>query len=264
MKLCKISIKDNVASAPSDFWLRLWVSSVALPCVVLPLYFGYAFYLVLLLSVGAFYEWSKICRVPVSVGFVLLITFVMFCKLTSYETLSIMLLTLMLVTKYCGVLFSFASLYIYGGLYGFLIAFHHNPSALLVLLSFIWLGDISAYFTGRLLKGPKLAPSISPGKTWSGFIGGITIPVFFFSGLALFFLPSFSRSFTFFLTVLSFSAHMGDLLESKMKRHFGIKDSGCCFPGHGGLLDRLDSVFLVGWVLVILKFCHTKIPFVEM
>ena len=254
MKLCKISIKDNVASAPSDFWLRLWVSSVALPCVVLPLYFGYTFYLILLLSVGAFYEWSKICRVPFSVGFILLITFVLACKIRSNETLYLMLLTLMLTTICFGVLFSLSTVYIYGGLYSFLLAFEHNPSALLLFLSFIWLGDISAYFIGRLLKGPKLAPTISPGKTWSGLIGGITVPVSFFSGLALFFLPSFSLSFPLVLTVLSLSAHMGDLLESKMKRHFGIKDSGCCFPGHGGLLDRLDSVFLVGWVLIVLKF----------
>jgi phosphatidate cytidylyltransferase len=96
------------------------------------------------------------------------------------------------------------------------------------------------------VRGPKLAPAISPGKTWSGAVGGLV-----FAGLAgvivaACFSSEFSPSHTAELAVgLGIVSQAGDLLESVLKRHFGVKDSGHIIPGHGGLLDRVDALLAV-------------------
>jgi phosphatidate cytidylyltransferase len=107
----------------------------------------------------------------------------------------------------------------------------------------IWTTDITAYFTGKILGGKKLAPKISPGKTWSGFYGGFlgAILVGLLSSLI------FVGSVYFFLVLsifISIISQLSDLLESKFKRIFGVKDSGNLIPGHGGVLDRLDGMIL--------------------
>lgn len=113
----------------------------------------------------------------------------------------------------------------------------------MVLLLLIWASDIGAYVTGRTIGGPKLAPSISPGKTWSGAIGGLIAAgaVGAIAALILGHGP-FSWRSTVFAVVVGAISQAGDLLESRLKRHFGVKDSGKSIPGHGGLLDRLDAV----------------------
>jgi phosphatidate cytidylyltransferase len=114
----------------------------------------------------------------------------------------------------------------------------------------IWTTDIGAYFTGRILGGPKLAASISPGKTWSGFVGGLigAAAVGFLSSLM------FVGDAIFFIILsitVSIFGQASDLLESKFKRIFGVKDSGDIIPGHGGVLDRLDAMMLVAPILLI-------------
>jgi phosphatidate cytidylyltransferase len=104
----------------------------------------------------------------------------------------------------------------------------------LFLVLVIWASDIGAYAVGRLLRGPKLAPALSPGKTWSGAGGGL---------LAALLVGLFSPGGTPLLAVLlGIACQAGDLLESGIKRHVGVKDSGQLIPGHGGLLDRLDGL----------------------
>jgi phosphatidate cytidylyltransferase len=108
----------------------------------------------------------------------------------------------------------------------------------LFVLLVVWAGDIGAYLVGRLVGGPRLAPRISPGKTWSGAVGGTVAAVL--AGVAV----GWENPFRAALLALALSlvAQAGDLLESAIKRHFGAKDSGWIIPGHGGLLDRLDGV----------------------
>ena len=119
------------------------------------------------------------------------------------------------------------------------------PNALFVL-SVIWASDIGAYMTGRLLGGPKLAPSLSPGKTWSGAMGGLISAVLAALAVAACFSSGFSPSHvTGLALVLGCVSQAGDLFESALKRHFGVKDSGHVIPGHGGLLDRLDALLTV-------------------
>ena len=104
--------------------------------------------------------------------------------------------------------------------------------------------DIGGYMFGRLLQGPKLLPRISPKKTWSGFLGGIGLSAIvaiifsFFSGGGF-------LNLLLFGIVIAVVSVAGDLLESSVKRKFGVKDAGTLLPGHGGLLDRLDGMTLV-------------------
>lgn len=101
--------------------------------------------------------------------------------------------------------------------------------------------DVAAYATGRLVGGPKLAPPISPNKTWSGFIGGITAAGFISAGVAWWIGADMIRLGLSGL-MLGIVAQIGDLTESALKRSFGVKDSGTLIPGHGGIMDRIDGL----------------------
>ncbi len=114
---------------------------------------------------------------------------------------------------------------------------------MLFLVLIIWASDIGAYLVGRLLGGPKLAPAISPGKTWSGALGGLIAAGLVGSAVAVWAggrLPVLHAAEI--AVILGAASQIGDLLESWFKRHFGVKDSGRLIPGHGGLLDRLDGM----------------------
>ena len=104
----------------------------------------------------------------------------------------------------------------------------------------VWSTDIGAYFAGRAIGGPKLAPSISPNKTVAGLIGGV-IAATMIAGLWVYAarLPATLLSLA---AIFAVAAQMGDLFESGLKRRAGVKDSGTWLPGHGGLLDRLDGL----------------------
>lgn len=112
------------------------------------------------------------------------------------------------------------------------------------MFAIIWVTDIFAFFAGRSLGGAKLAPSISPNKTWSGLIGGVLASM----TIGLISSIMFPGSIWFFLLIsiiISLIEQASDLLESKFKRIFGVKDSGDIIPGHGGVMDRLDGMILV-------------------
>ncbi|MCX7343793.1 MAG: phosphatidate cytidylyltransferase [Proteobacteria bacterium] len=115
----------------------------------------------------------------------------------------------------------------------------------LLVLTLIWSVDTGAFLAGRTFGGPKLAPAISPNKTWSGFIGGVI------AGLSAVVL------LTKVMNIVSvLLAQGGDLLESWCKRFFKAKDSGNFLPGHGGMLDRLDSLLAVSFAIAVLwYFC---------
>lgn len=117
-------------------------------------------------------------------------------------------------------------------------------------LALVWATDIGAFFAGRSIGGPKLAPRLSPNKTWAGLIGGVIAA----GGLGLilhvrFGLPLHMTISTPLLAVL---AQGGDLYESWLKRQAGVKDSGNILPGHGGVLDRLDGLVPVAPVAALL------------
>lgn len=120
-------------------------------------------------------------------------------------------------------------------------------------LVLVWGADIGAYFAGRAIGGAKLAPAVSPGKTWSGAIGGFVcasmicvLGLYWLDAALLVWVPAM-----FGLIVLSI---FGDLFESVLKRATGIKDSGTLLPGHGGVLDRIDALLAVLPVFALCLF----------
>jgi phosphatidate cytidylyltransferase len=112
--------------------------------------------------------------------------------------------------------------------------------ALMLVLLVVWATDIGGYFAGRQIGGPRLWPRISPKKTWAGAIGGFAASLAVAEGFAVL---GAGKSFPALAlgAMLSIVAQFGDLFESAVKRHFGVKDSSHIIPGHGGLMDRLDG-----------------------
>lgn len=124
--------------------------------------------------------------------------------------------------------------------------------------SVVWLTDTGAYFTGRQLGGEKLAPDISPSKTWSGALGGLTLGTLAGLALWLIFVPASPWWIGLLLALsLSIAGQLGDLTESAIKRRFRVKDSGDIIPGHGGLMDRLDSVTFPAFLVVLVGVLHS-------
>ena len=116
----------------------------------------------------------------------------------------------------------------------------------------VWMTDSAAFFTGRQIGGEKLAPGISPSKTWSGALGGLALGSV--AGMVVWIVATDSPWWIGLILVVSISilGQLGDLAESAVKRHFRIKDSGDIIPGHGGLMDRLDSLtFGIIFVLIV-------------
>ena len=112
----------------------------------------------------------------------------------------------------------------------------------LFLLLVVWASDIGAYAAGRLMGGPKLAPRISPSKTWAGAVGGLLAAMAVGAAVAFTLNGCMVPHILPVAAGIGVAAQLGDLLESAVKRHYGVKDSGRLIPGHGGLLDRLDGV----------------------
>jgi phosphatidate cytidylyltransferase len=138
-------------------------------------------------------------------------------------------------------------------LVGLLIFSPQGARGVLGLFLIVWATDTGALVFGKLIGGAKLAPRISPGKTWAGTIGGsITAAMVF--GLYIAFFGFNVPLAMLFALIFSIVAHGGDLLESLVKRRFGTKDSGGLIPGHGGMLDRMDSMFAASVVLALLVF----------
>jgi phosphatidate cytidylyltransferase len=119
-----------------------------------------------------------------------------------------------------------------------------NPISWTILLFAVtWSADISAFVVGNALKGPKLAPLLSPNKTWSGFFGGLVGAMLAAVAVAAFSTARLSLPAAGVIGLAGGVATMaGDLCESMLKRRFGVKDSGDLIPGHGGLLDRVDGL----------------------
>lgn len=149
---------------------------------------------------------------------------------------------------------------LYIGLAGLaLIELRHDGEAgrgnVLFLFLVVWASDIGAYMAGRAFGGPKLAPAISPNKTWSGAVGGMVCAMVVGGACALAFTPGASLlAIAAVVLLVGTASQAGDLLESAIKRHFKVKDTSSLIPGHGGLLDRLDGVLAAAPVAALVSF----------
>lgn len=137
---------------------------------------------------------------------------------------------------------------------------HLGLEAIFFLFAIVWATDVFAFFSGRTFGGPKLAPRISPKKTWSGMIGGVLGGI----GAGLLVLIAFSAplrpTHLLIAGLLALGAVGGDLFESLFKRRFQVKDSGHLIPGHGGFMDRLDGFVFAAILAAIIGIARAGLP----
>ncbi|MBV8666190.1 MAG: phosphatidate cytidylyltransferase [Burkholderiaceae bacterium] len=145
------------------------------------------------------------------------------------------------------------------------VLFQHSALYLFSVMAIVWVADIGAYFTGRAFGKRKLAPSISPGKSWEGVIGGWGAVLLLAAGTTA--MPALRDTFTArlqavwgwggfipALTLIVAASVVGDLFESQLKRRIGMKDSSNLLPGHGGVLDRIDALIPVLPLAVLMNY----------
>jgi phosphatidate cytidylyltransferase len=256
----------------SNLQVRI-VSAVVLAAVVLAITWmgGLPFRLLAALMAGAiFYEWSRMARfgatlkpldfLPDALMLVFLAALVVQeppARLLAL--LAVLILVAIVVSALRGGRWDAPGI-AYAGLSGFVLAMLRSDDrsgfvAILFLFAVVWATDISAYFVGRAVGGPKLAPAISPGKTQSGALGGAVGGVA--AGLLLAALAGAGHLGWLGLValVLSVVAQAGDLFESWVKRRHRRKDSSRIIPGHGGVMDRVDglvaaaaALYVIGWL----------------
>ncbi|MBN9249597.1 MAG: phosphatidate cytidylyltransferase [Mesorhizobium sp.] len=253
----------------SNLQLRI-ISAIVMAAAVLALTWigGLPFRLLSALIAGAvFYEWTRMSRRSPASGFGLL----------AEALLAVLLLALVFGVPALGLLAGIvlavivaaaisaqrgagqwdASGLAYAALSGFSLAYLRDGDqsgllAILFLFAVVWTTDIAAYFVGRAVGGPKLAPSISPGKTQSGALGGTVGGV----AAGLIVATAAGAGNLMFLTlvalVLSIVSQAGDLFESWVKRRHGRKDSSQIIPGHGGVMDRVDGLVVAAFALYVI------------
>jgi phosphatidate cytidylyltransferase len=246
----------------SNLQLRV-ISSIGLAAVVLALtwYGGIAFRLLAaLIALAILYEWSQMSMRPgggaIRVAAFAMLAIGMLAMLAGYSA-EIVVIALVAAAA---LVFAFgkatgqggetALSLAYAGASGLSLAFLRGADtngliAILFLFAVVWATDILAYFVGRAVGGPKLAPAISPGKTWSGAIGG-GLAVALAAGLGN--LPILALV----ALLLSVVSQIGDLFESGVKRRHGAKDSGTVIPGHGGVMDRVDGLVAAAFALYVI------------
>lgn len=266
------------ASAPwtrrswTDLGPRLASAAVLIAATVTAVYFGGYIFAALVGAAfaGCYREWDRMVTLkPLTPVGGLLVFFVAVAALL-YPLLG-PLAVLVVIAVACltalavggeGAPWRVAGLIFFGLVIAAVLAIRGSGSdgilACVFLGSVVWLTDTGAYFTGRQLGGEKLAPDISPSKTWSGALGGLALGTV--AGLLLWIIVVPASPWWIGLALalaLSISGQLGDLTESAVKRRFRIKDSGDIIPGHGGLMDRLDSVTFPAFLLVVVGVLHS-------
>ncbi|MGP1282376.1 MAG: phosphatidate cytidylyltransferase [Parasphingopyxis sp.] len=245
------------AAAPSRFrnlWKRTATGLVLAAVALGALFAGqWPFWLlVTALAAAMIYEWGGLMKEPrrktLSVTIVLILLMVLFSP--AYAPIDQAdIVTAAAVGIVVGLAFWSARLaggFLYIGLASIAIIFLREQGGLVLALwtlAMVWATDIGAYFSGKTIGGPKLAPQFSPNKTWAGLIGGIACAALVSAGFALQSeLPLLIVPLGALFAVV---AQLGDLYESWLKRRADVKDSSNLFPGHGGALDRLDGLLPV-------------------
>jgi phosphatidate cytidylyltransferase len=225
-------VTEGQAKANSDLGVRTASAVVMLTIVGAALWLGGWLYSLLIIGValGLFWEWAQLIDK---------------ISLSTFGRLAWQIGGVFYIGLAAVLLFCLGNDHIMGG----------DKAAMQLVLPLILVvvaTDVGAYFAGRIIGGPKIAPKISPSKTWAGLIGGMTA-----AALSLFFwnratspIDNDAMFYLIFGAVLAVVAQAGDFFESWVKRKAGVKDSGHLIPGHGGLLDRVDGLLPVVIVAV--------------
>lgn len=261
---------DAVRRSPSDLGLRLISAAVMIPFALFVVWQGGILLAIGCagLALGMGYEWVRMSASPLMKQFLPLAALpVLIVALTSPV---LGLVALLFCAALAGGLhpllrertYSAMGLaYVAGmALAGYLLRAGpwDGAAAALITMGMVWGSDSAAYFTGRTIGGPKLTPD-SPSKTWSGAIGAVIFTSL--CGLLAWFIAGGDWLIWMIVGVLiSIFAQMGDLVESRIKRRYGVKDASALIPGHGGVLDRVDGL---GIVFVFMTLALYAMPFLR-
>lgn len=270
----------NIKPVWKNIGIRGITALVLAGIVFLPIYFGGLYWAILvsIFSARMIWEWVRMSNSnPELKGcFIPIMGVVLSCLFMAFENYNFVIISVLLSTLLIGlerfnrnqILWAcFGFLYVclpsiaLIGLRGSEVGFFSEGFIKICYIILIVVGaDVGAYLGGSYFKGPKMSPVISPNKTWSGFISGLSLGIVmggvtgYFANMDLLF------SLTFAIPVVLFSI-VGDLFESGIKRIQKVKDTGELLPGHGGLLDRLDSLmFAVLGSVIILYFAPDSWP----
>lgn len=256
--------------ALGELQLRIVSALVMIPVVILAAWFGQiSFAVIVLLAAGlVFDEWSRMLKVErrrdLSAAGVAALAVITVAAL-AYSvgvTLAVWLTMTVAVALFAAALgggggraawIGLGMLYAGMALVS-LVMLRAGPDGFAVIafiLIVAWVTDIASFFVGRRLRGPKLWPAISPGKTWSGAIGGLLFGLLCGALLAMLLDLALSVELIVFTATIVIAAQAGDLLESAVKRRFGVKDAGRLIPGHGGVMDRVDGLIVASAVAVL-------------
>ncbi|WP_439272765.1 phosphatidate cytidylyltransferase [Pseudochrobactrum sp. HB0163] len=247
----------------SNLQLRIITAAVLAPVTILLIWLGGVSFRILAVAIGfaIFYEWttlsaSKQTRSGLITGWAVLIVAaaLLFMKMPAIQVLALIAAGSVFLVQRANWA---AGGLLYAGVPMVCLAMLRGDTttgliAIIYLFALVWATDIAAYFTGRALGGPKLAPRFSPNKTWSGAIGGVVAAMI--AGAMVSYL-SFDRikiPMIILAAMLSVASQVGDLGESWVKRRFGAKDSGKLLPGHGGVMDRVDGLIIAAVMLYII------------
>ncbi len=255
----------------SDLGPRLLSALVLLPLTALVLYLGGIWFALLVGAVfaGAYREWEIMVNVKKISGIGMLITGLIALSAIAFPVAGAAGSMIIIVVASLVALFSPNSprFWRIGGILFFGVVIIAILSmrgvsnlgivAGVFLATCVWMTDTGAFFTGRMIGGAKLSPDISPSKTWSGAFGGLVVGTL--SGLVVWIVATDSPWWIGVLlgALLSLSGQIGDLIESAIKRRFKVKDSSDLIPGHGGIMDRLDSLSIAVLVVFIVGALHT-------
>ncbi|MBT5229912.1 MAG: phosphatidate cytidylyltransferase [Methylococcales bacterium] len=263
---------------------RILTAAVLIPVMVWLVFFAeqviFQYAMLLIVSVGG-WEWARLvgfektvthvayAALVAVVGYILLVTStLLMIAILSVLILLVWTVNIVQVFQYQGELLAqgelqkmpmFSGIVILPATAIFMIQIHDfDPQLLFVCMLLIWTADTGAYFSGRQFGKKKLAPSVSPGKSWEGVYGGmmaVVVVAYFASGYVGY--TGVDQVYFVLLAIVGVALSVfGDLYESLLKRKSGIKDSSQILPGHGGILDRTDSMlsamplFCLGFILI--------------
>ncbi len=239
-----------------DLGIRIVSAAILAPLALLALSFGgWPWKMWLLVGlIGMCAEWAKLAKIDVKATLFLAIPFALVTPAATAVAPRDGIILVFIIAAVGALvarrlILGLGVLYIWPAFVSLLVL-RTGPNGfrnVLFLVLVVWGTDIGAYLVGRLVGGPRLAPKISPGKTWSGTFGGLAAAALV--GAA----SGHERAAVAAALAIGLSviAQAGDLLESAIKRHFGVKDTSRLIPGHGGLMDRLDG-FIAAAILAFL------------
>ncbi|MCG8355083.1 MAG: phosphatidate cytidylyltransferase [Kiloniellales bacterium] len=265
-----VTARPSAPASKHGLWVRVASAAVLAPPALAALYFGTPYIEILVLAAAAIlaWEWSALCnpgRQRLAQGAVIAaVLLAVGCAALREYDIAGWLVAVGAMAAAVASARAGAERSIWAGLGVVYLALpcigllwlRQVPDIGLVLVLWlvllVWATDSAAYFAGRAIGGPRLAPAISPKKTWAGLAGGMLGAALV--GAAVGWVVGSERWATIALlsALLAIVEQMGDLLESGIKRRFGVKDAGALIPGHGGLLDRVDGLLVTTLVVSLL------------